>query len=113
MSRKHRLPPGEQYVLIKHFVLDCPAFKSLSGKAVKLLLLISRQFDGRNNGKISYGIRQAAKGIGCSANTAMEAFHELQEKGVHHLYRAGRLQPQNRACIDLAGEHSYDPRCQR
>jgi DNA-binding transcriptional MocR family regulator len=67
--------------MIYHFVMATGAFQKLSGNAVKLLLLMAKWYYGQNNGRISFSVRQAADEVGCSRNTAMRLFHELQEKG--------------------------------
>jgi len=38
------------FAAIPHLVIDSPAFADLSGEAVRVLMIIARQYDGRNNG---------------------------------------------------------------
>jgi hypothetical protein len=78
MSRKSR--PGSRYVGLPHYLLDCPAFKSLPGDAVKLLIYIWKRHNGVNNGEISYGVREAAE-IGITKSSAGRMVKILIERG--------------------------------
>lgn len=40
------------FAAIDHHVIDSPAFAELKGESVRLLLIIARQYDGRNNGHL-------------------------------------------------------------
>ena len=44
--------PKDLFAAIDHLVIDSPAFADLKGESVRLLLIIARQFDGRNNGHL-------------------------------------------------------------
>lgn len=60
--------------------MDSAAWRSLSGNAVKLLLHVSKRFNGINNGQIVYACRDARE-IGLSRGTAARALSELIETG--------------------------------
>jgi hypothetical protein len=76
MSKRTHVSP---YVKIDHLLMSHPAFKTLTGNAVKLLLYIRQRFNGANNGQISYSVREAAELLRCSKDTAGRAFQELVE----------------------------------
>ena len=44
-----------------------------------------------NNGKINLSVRQAAKRLGVTKNTAVKAFHDLQAKGFIVVTEVGHL----------------------
>tara|TARA_B100001989_G_C24541715_1_gene467986 strand:- start:755 stop:1162 length:408 start_codon:yes stop_codon:yes gene_type:complete len=66
---------------IYHDVWDSPAFRVLSLKARCLLLELQKLEFPNRNGRIGLSETNAAKLLGCSANTASVAFEELLEVG--------------------------------
>ena len=75
---RRRTPP---FVMLDHRILDSPAWCSLGGSAVKLLMLMARRYNGSNNGQMFLGEREAAESIGLSRNTVAAAFAELEKAG--------------------------------
>ncbi|MSP83692.1 MAG: hypothetical protein EXQ94_12425, partial [Alphaproteobacteria bacterium] len=67
---------------------ESPAWRSLSGYAVKLLIALRGRCFGFNNGEIKLGVRAAAEELGTSPHTAGRAFTELQAKGFIRCTRA-------------------------
>lgn len=80
------IPP---FLTLQHWMLDSPAFLALSPIGAKLLIRLSRRYNGFNNGEVSMSVREAENEVGCARNTAVKAFRELQEKGFVSLTRAG------------------------
>jgi hypothetical protein len=72
---------GERFIKLPHWLLNNPAYQSLSLGARSLLIEVWRRHNGINNGEISYSVREAAKSLRCSKNTAANWFQELQKKG--------------------------------
>ena len=60
-------------------IYKSPAWLSLSPAAAKLMCLLHIHW--KNEKPVDYGVREAAKKIGCAKLTARKAFTELQEKG--------------------------------
>ena len=63
--------------------MQYPAWCALSPNAQALYQWLKMECKGpkaNNNGKISLSVRQAAKCVGVSNDTAAKAFHELQAK---------------------------------
>jgi hypothetical protein len=83
MSRKKgRKSPGSRYVGLPHYMLDCPAFKTLPGDALKLLIYIWKRHNGVNNGEITFAVREAGEGgIGISKSVAARMLEVLIERG--------------------------------
>jgi len=71
---------NERTVRLPHFMLDHPACMTLSPAAFKLLVYVWRRHNGRNNGEISFAVREGAA-IGLSRSQTARAFDELVERG--------------------------------
>lgn len=64
--------------------METDAWRALSSTAQALYPWLRLEWKGpkaNNNGKIVLSVRQAAKALGVSRNTAARAFHDLQAKG--------------------------------
>ncbi len=70
-----------QYVNFGYPLLQSPAFRSLSGAAVKVFIELRTHFNGSNNGKLALSLEQAAKLLAMGKATVARAFAELQAKG--------------------------------
>lgn len=79
----------EQYLPIPYSMANHPAFRSLSGSALKVWIELRSKFNGSNNGKLSLSFQDAATKLGLSKTTVGRAFKELQEKGFIVKQRAG------------------------
>lgn len=78
-TKKH--PTSHPYAGIEHRVIDSDAFANLKNSAVRLLLLLSRQLNGRNNGQLqaTYSF-MSKRGIG-SEHTLKDAISDLISHG--------------------------------
>lgn len=87
MNAKGRSKGG--FVMVHHFLLNSPAYRDLSGTAVKLLLHLMRLSCGNNGfghgkgepGQLFLAEREAADAIGVARNTVSKAFAELIDHG--------------------------------
>ena len=79
-SNKGKRSEG-QYVPLPYAVLKSPAWRSLSGSAVKVFLELHTRYNGGNNGNVRLSMNEAANALGIGKATAQRAFAELQEKG--------------------------------
>lgn len=70
---------GSRFVALPHVVLDSQAFINLSGPAIRLLLDISRQYEGRNNGRLVACSKYLKTRGWTSEGTASRARKELEE----------------------------------
>jgi hypothetical protein len=70
------------FIKLDHDIVDTAAWLYIakSGSS-KLLIDIWRRHNGKNNGSITYSIRDAQRRFGCSSKTAVMWFRELQELG--------------------------------
>jgi hypothetical protein len=79
-AKRHRnhLP---NFVALFRYMLDCPAFVSLSTWARAALIEVIRGYNGSNNGRIVLSVRDLAKRLACDKDTANDALQELTDKG--------------------------------
>src|SRR6056297_1966693 len=86
------------FAAIPHAVLDSNAFLSLTSAAVKLLLDVLRQFDGKNNGNLSITYTQMQQRGWRSTSTLSRAKDQLIEHGLIEKTRQGGLSQGRRTC---------------
>lgn len=79
MKRKGKA--GEKYAMIERMVRNTPAFQALSTNSRCLYLEFLFKFNGRNNGFIGFGCREAGTLVGCSKDSAATSFLQLEEHG--------------------------------
>jgi hypothetical protein len=80
-ARRNRSPHGPNFIQLFRYVLDSPAYVSLSSPARSALIEVVRAYNGSNNGQIILSVRQLAERMRCANDTAMRALRELGEKG--------------------------------
>ena len=90
MARRTGKRPEEgQYAPMPYAILKSPAWRSLSGAAIKVFFELHSRFNGGNNGRIHLSMNEAATALGLGKATVQRAFAELQEKGFISLEKAG------------------------
>jgi hypothetical protein len=94
MSKPRRSRPNAtgrnettRFVALPHYMLRCPAWRTMSPNAKALLLDVWERHNGANNGEIAYAVREAEE-IGLARSVAARAFAELEERGFLKLRRA-------------------------
>lgn len=82
MSRRGSKKRSEgQYAPLSYAMLKSPAWRQLSGAAMKVFLELHTRFNGGNNGKLHLSMNEAASILGMGKATVQRAFAELQAKG--------------------------------
>jgi hypothetical protein len=69
------------HVRLYGWLLNSPAYLSLSCPARAVLVEVTRLYNGRNNGQIGLSVRRASDRCNIARGTAQRAFAELQERG--------------------------------
>ena len=69
------------HVRLYRWLLDSPAYLSLSCAARAVLIETARAYDGTNNGRIGLSIRRASERCNIARDTASRAFSDLEERG--------------------------------
>jgi hypothetical protein len=77
------------HVRLYGWLLNSPAYLSLSCPARALLVELTRLYNGRNNGQIGLSVRRASERCNIARGTAQRAFAELQERGFIELVMKG------------------------
>lgn len=73
--------PAKAFVQLFWYVLDSPAYLSLSAPARAALIEVNRGYNGANNGRIILSERTLAERLNCHRDTARRALKELVDKG--------------------------------
>ena len=82
MSRKEKRAGGaKHYVMMEHYMMDTPAWRSLSANAKVIYFEVKRRYNGKNNGLISFSAREAGDALNQSHQTGSRALNELQDHG--------------------------------
>jgi len=80
----------ERYVMLRHWLFDSLAWKSLPAGPRALYAEMARRYNGSNNGVISYSVREAV-GLHISPVTASRWMLILQERGFIVCTRKGHF----------------------
>ena len=88
MGKSNRKSEG-QYLPLPYSQLRSPAWRSLSGAAVRVWLELHTRFNGANNGAVRLSYAEAADALGIGKATAQRAFQNLQDKGFLVLEKEG------------------------
>lgn len=72
---------GEQYAPLPYPLLRSPAWRSLSGPAVKVWIELRTRYNGGNNGRLTLSLDEAARLLKLGKATVGRALDELREKG--------------------------------
>jgi hypothetical protein len=97
---RRRRGPSTPFVMLHWFMLDSPAWQSLSGIEAKAYVAIARRYDGSNNGRIVVPTRTLATKIGCSNETAARAIITLLERGFIECVEASGFNRKNRKAAE-------------
>ncbi|NGZ29555.1 MAG: helix-turn-helix transcriptional regulator [Magnetococcales bacterium] len=81
MTQDGRSNTEMRHVRLYHWVLNSPAWKALKPGPRALFLALKMRFNGSNNGRIGFSIREAAEELGCSETTAHHYFRLLEHAG--------------------------------
>ncbi|MCC1494061.1 helix-turn-helix transcriptional regulator [Cognatishimia sp. F0-27] len=90
MGRRGNGKKGEgQYAPLPYALLKSPAWRSLSGAAVRVFLELHTRYNGSNNAALRLSYAEASQALGIGKATVQRAFRELQDKGMVVLEREG------------------------
>ena len=78
---RHRRSNGPNFIQLFRYMLDSPAYVSLSTVARAVLIEVNRGYNGSNNGRIVLSERVLAERLTCHRHTIRRALHELVRKG--------------------------------
>ncbi len=85
MSRKHnskgRSTSEGRYTRLMHFMMETPAWASLSPYEKTLYVELAKIYNGTNNGYLGLGVRRAAELCNMSVNKVAACFKVLEARG--------------------------------
>lgn len=80
-KRQGRSGKAPRHVRLYFHLLESPAWRSLDPVARALYVELSARYNGSNNGRIAYSVREAAEALQSSRATASRAFTKLADRG--------------------------------
>jgi len=96
VAKKHLDERKDRYFQLHHYMMKTDAWRNLSSAARAVYLQIGFRYDGSNNGKIAYSVRDAATECLLAKETAGRAFKELVDLGFMEEMRHGSLSRKTR-----------------
>lgn len=90
-NKTGRRKTGPSFVQLFRYMLESPAWKSLSPQERAILLEVARLYNGQNNGFLALGVRAAAEGANVNKDTAAKCFRGLVDRGFLELAQAGEF----------------------
>ena len=97
-QQEKRIP--DRHIRLYHWMMRSPAWKGLPGLSRALYAELAKYYNGRNNGKIGYSARQAAKDLRISTKTASRHFRLLTDRGF--------IEPMKKGAFSLKERHATE-----
>lgn len=88
--------PLDRYFQVHFYMMETAAWKALSAAGRAVYLQVGRRYNGSNNGRIAFSIRDAAAECNLAKNTGAKALKELIELGFIEKTRHGGLSRKTR-----------------
>ena len=95
-------PKNNGFIKLDHYLVRSESWAGLSSHATRLLIAIWDQFDGRNNGRLRFGLSQGVQVLHCGRDTAIRTFAELQDAGLIEVVDKGSFIHKNGARKGMA-----------
>lgn len=80
-DQRGRSKTGGRFLQLHHFLMESAAWRSLKPQDRAVYLEIAALYDGKNNGRLALGVREAAERCNINKDTAGVAFQRLQDRG--------------------------------
>ena len=77
---KRRKEKAPRHVRLYHWMLNTPAWRSLSPVARSLYVQLAARYAGANNGRIHYSVREGADELHAGKTTIQRALGELEDR---------------------------------
>lgn len=87
-NRKGRSPAGPPFVQLHHYMLKSAAYRALKPGPRALLVEIAARFNGKNNGRIAFGVRDAVAHLNMTDLGTVGAYFKVLE--AHGFIRAAK-----------------------
>jgi hypothetical protein len=80
----------DQFVPVAYGMAHSPAWRSLTGSAVKVYIELRSRYNGGNNGRLTLSLDEGSRLLGLGKATVRRAFLELETKGFVRCTKRGR-----------------------
>ena len=81
VNRTGRSNKAPRHVRLYYWMMDTPAWRSLNGNERATLVDIMRRYDGSNNGRIPYSVRDVEDNLRVSKATGSRILKRLEQRG--------------------------------
>jgi hypothetical protein len=78
-----------RFLQLHHFLMDCPAWRSLLPSDKAVYIALAALYDGTNNGRLAFSVRRAAEAANLNKDTAAKALSRLAERGFIEIVKEG------------------------
>ena len=95
-TKRRKSRHGPPFIQLFHWMVDLPAWHSLSPRAVVAYLELARRYNGSNNGWLHLSVRELAHAWNWSSASAGRAIEELVNKGFVEITCASGFNLKNR-----------------
>ena len=99
-NKTGRSSSGPSFVQLHNFMMEAPAWRSLSPQARIVYLEIARLYKGANNGQLALGVRTAAERAGVNKDTASKCFKALMDRGFIECAQPAAFNTNNRLAAE-------------
>jgi hypothetical protein len=96
MGKKQLDERKDRYFQLHHYMLKSDAWRALSQAARVVYIQIGFRYNGGNNGKLAFSVRDAAVECNLDKGTASRAFKELVDRGFIEETRHGGISKKTR-----------------
>ena len=100
MRHKQEKRRVDRHVRLYHWLMRCPAWKNLPPTSRALYAELGKHYNGSNNGKIGYSVREAAEDLNVAEDTAWRHFCILEERGF--------IKPMKKGAFSLKERHATE-----
>jgi hypothetical protein len=93
-------PKSKPFVMLPWWMIDSPAWRSLSGEEIAAFVELSRVYNGFNNGSLAMPTRRLARIRNRSKDTAARSIRGLLDKGFIEIVRASGFNVKTRLAAE-------------
>lgn len=100
MGSKYKRKGGAKFVKITEFMMLSEAWKNLKPNDRSIYLELKRRYDGFNNGRIAFAVRDGGKSAGVCKNAASKSLKRLETLGFIRIQAQSGFNRKNRIATE-------------
>src|SRR5262245_37844378 len=97
-------PKSERFVMLRDSLLDSPVWQNVPPVAEAVYVRMARKYNGRNNGCISYSVREGARALRVNKSTISRAQALLEDLGLIRRTSRGSFNRRTKEATDSEWE---------